>query len=277
MMIPARNLVIGYAHGGMVHEYFMRCMLEFQFYDQQHRKLLHSSIGAMGPEITDNRNRICTKFLSLPPSVEWLLMADTDIVFKAEWVYRLIDHKRDIMSGLYFGRPGTNGDLAPIWYERIPHSGDFDEVRIVSVITAETPQRLEACGMGFCLIHRKVLEAFPTEPDPFWRWFGRDLYQTNGVPTRISEDLTFCYRARKLGFEVYGDATVRLAHLKMTALDWDFFVRENGAAFGLQNEQLEHSMIQSSNGQKVHALRKNLASHPAVLQQGKLDSLGSKV
>lgn len=219
------NLMIGYPHGGMVHEPFMRSLLEFQYRDEHDRGVLHSVSGAMGPSITDNRNRLCRRFLSLKET-KWLLLVDTDIVFAPEQIYKLLDHRAPIVTGLYFGRPGDNQQLMPLWYERTAEDDDFN-VRIVKHVAPEL-QKIEACGMGFCLVRRDVLEAFPEGDD--WRWFSRDVYQSQGKRIHVSEDLSFCLRARKLGFEVYGDGTLTLAHIKATALTLDKFLSENGAA-----------------------------------------------
>src|SRR6185437_13507150 len=223
------DLMIGYPHAGTVHEPFMRSLLEFQYYDERDRGVLHSACGAMGPSITDNRNRICRRFLSCPDA-RWLLFVDTDICFAPDQVYRLLDHKLKMVTGLYFGRPGNNDKLMPLWYEHVSEQDGF-EVRIVAQV-APRLQKIHACGMGFCLIHRDVLEAFPDDDD--WRWFGRDVYMSEGKRIHISEDLTFCMRAQKLGFEVYGDGTITLPHIKATALTLDKFLSENGIADGLR-------------------------------------------
>jgi len=233
-----RDLMIGYPHAGMVHEPFMRSLLEFQFHDVRDRGVLHSACGAMGPSITDNRNRICRRVLSCP-EVQWLLFVDTDICFKPEQVYRLLDHQQKIVTGLYFGRPGTNEKLVPLWYECDNRIDDFN-VRIVEHVAPEL-KPIEACGMGFCLIHRSVLEAFPNENDD-WRWFSRDVYSSQGKHIHISEDLSFCLRARQLGFEVYGDGTLALPHIKATALTLDKFLDENGITTGVREPARQNSV-----------------------------------
>ena len=60
----------------------------------------------------------------------------------------------------------------------------------------EPVTRIEACGMACTLIHREVLRAVEdANGDDPWTWFGHDL--VNGL--RLSEDYTFCRRARAAG------------------------------------------------------------------------------
>src|SRR6185312_5634096 len=83
------QFIIGYVHGGMVHEPFMKSILNCAWYDGRERKMLHSVVSHQGLYVDDNRNALVRLFLS--QNAEWLLMVDTDIVFPANGPYMLLD------------------------------------------------------------------------------------------------------------------------------------------------------------------------------------------
>ena len=69
--------------------------------------------------------------------------------------------------------------------------------------------------MGFTLIHRSVLEKLAVEyADDPWHYFGHDIINNS----HVGEDLTFCNRARKAGFSVWGHGGVLLGHTKAKTL-----------------------------------------------------------
>jgi hypothetical protein len=52
------------------------------------------------------------------------------------------------------------------------------------------------------------------QDDP-WKWFNHDLVQIRDRdPERLGEDITFCVRARELGFKIYGTPNVCCGHVK---------------------------------------------------------------
>lgn len=198
-------LTVGYVHpGGLSHG-------------------LHSSIGRLlilgethevavksGPLISRARNDVVGAFVNGLPDSEHLLMVDTDIEFYPQDVQALIDTDLPIVSGLYVGlhpdgkpfpvakvkNPAAKGCLTMEWSD-LPKSG-------------VTP--IMGAGMGFCLIKREVLEALQRKrPNgkllwPFEEWeYGGVVY---------GEDVTFCIRAKELGFQTYLNVDVQVGHVK---------------------------------------------------------------
>jgi hypothetical protein len=231
------EIMIGYCSGDRVHPAFLQSLADWGIWDAYNRKTLHSITHAKGPSITDNRNRIVEKFLVAKTEsgyfADWLLFIDSDIKFKVSDPYTLLEYATKlgdsgrIMSGLYFGRPGSSGKIVPVWYEfGEDNNKDF---YMINSMNGKPCQKIDGCGMGFCLVHRSIFEAFPDQNDP-WRWFGRDLQKMNGVWTRVSEDLTFCYRAGKngLGFDIWGNRAVALDHIKEGEENLARYINETG-------------------------------------------------
>lgn len=159
--------------------------------------------------IASGRDEMCRKFLTT--DADWLLMVDWDVTFTPEAVYALLDAadptNRPIIAGCYVTFFGSDAQLRPCWMV----SKDGEDY--VPPTTLDVGEIIECSmvGMGFTLIHRKVLETLGLlyREDP-WHWFGHDIINNS----RVGEDLTFCSRARKAGFTVWGHGGVLLGHTK---------------------------------------------------------------
>jgi hypothetical protein len=157
---------------------------------------------------------------ALAQGVAELMWVDADVAFDPNDVAKLRGHNLPFTSGLYPKKgprqfaceflPGTasvrfgrHGGLLPVRY----------------------------CGFGFAHVRREVFEAVQTHsalPVCNLR-FGRPLvpfFQPTCVPDpggfwSLSEDYAFCERARRAGFEVVADTTVRLWHVGTYRYGWE--------------------------------------------------------
>ena len=82
-----------------------------------------------------------------------------------------------------------------------------------------------ATGAAFLLVHRRVFDevrgrgfsrAFP--------WF----QETENEYGRVSEDITFCLRARQCGFPIFVHTGVELGHVKSHIVDAALFAARQG-------------------------------------------------
>ena len=220
-MAKNQSLAIGYPHSGHVHQLFMKSMMAFREYDGTHRRVLKDVIDRWGLYVAGNRNAICIDFLKT--DAEWLLQIDTDHAFNPQTVYDLLDDadpiERPIMSALYFGF--LEGDPAPMWWD-LNERGEFCTM---ATITADV-QPIAAAGMGFCLIHRGVLETMARQyQDDSWKWFGHDMGTLGGQPLRLGEDFTFFKRAAALGYQAHGDGRLAIGHMKTVAFTLQMFLK----------------------------------------------------
>jgi hypothetical protein len=63
-------------------------------------------------------------------------------------------------------------------------------------------------GAGCLLIHRRVLEQLPK---PWFEWeIGKEVEKGRGA---LSEDFSFCLRAKRARFKVHLDTSVRCEHV----------------------------------------------------------------
>lgn len=161
------------------------------------------------------RNRLCAQFLA--SDCTHLLFLDTDLIFSAEQIGRLVEHAvrgEYIVCGLY---PKKQKELG--WVCNLLDA-DADE------IDASGLRPVKYAGTGCMLIERAVLkamiEAFPEiaydpddgdEPGVKWDFFATGVRQFETRRRYLSEDWMFCQRAWDLGIPVLIDTQVVLKHV----------------------------------------------------------------
>lgn len=132
---------------------------------------------------------------------DYLFMIDDDMLASPDLFYRLAENDKDICAALAFTR---NPDHKPVIYDVIE---GFDPVTkkefYINKFSMNYPRnalvQCDAVGFGAVLIKRKVIDAMP-EP----RFMGL---------SGCGEDITFCHKAKKLGFEIWMDTRLKLGHL----------------------------------------------------------------
>ncbi len=170
-----------------------------------------------GPNISTARNKICADFLTRP--APWLLMVDTDMVFAADALDRLIaaadPAERPLVGGLCWSL--DKGGKVPTLYELTqPEPGRIGFQRPESWPENQLI-RVSATGAAFLLIHRSALEKIAADcGDTAAPWFRESAI---GAPMSLmGEDMTFCLRAAAAGIPVHVHTGVQAGHMKTTML-----------------------------------------------------------
>lgn len=136
---------------------------------------------------------------------------DSDISWDVEDFLKLLGSEKDIISGTAL--MGDNHQVAIF-----PKIGMTPITRGVIMSIPQKPHKIEACGFGFLAIKADVFDKTPIP------WFGdteiqiKDENGNDMVWMCGSEDISFCERARRAGFEIWFDPTVRVGHLKKQIL-----------------------------------------------------------
>jgi hypothetical protein len=160
----------------------------------------------------------------LESSCEWMFWIDTDMGFEPDIVDRLVDVAdpvaRPIIGALCFlqkeeGPDGLGG------YTTSPRTTIFDwrlvdadtgahgfTSRTMYPVNAVTP--VGATGSAAILIHRSVFEKIEAEYGPCW--YDRQINPDTGK--LMSEDISFCVRARAVGCPIFIHTGVRTTHHK---------------------------------------------------------------
>lgn len=132
---------------------------------------------------------------------DYLFMIDDDMLAPPDLFYKLAENDKDICAALAFTR---NPDHKPVIYDVIEGRDPVTKKEYyINKFAMNYPRNTlvecDAVGFGAVLIKRKVIEAVK-EP----RFMGM---------MGCGEDITFCYKAKKLGFEVWMDTRIKLGHL----------------------------------------------------------------
>ena len=201
------HVMLGYPHPGVVAHDFMASVLN---------SILRADIkltiigGHSGPLLTQSRNDLLQVLLD-EPSYTHLLFADTDMRWDPDAIGRLVAHDVPIVSGLCMGlqqrdfktfvaclKQQEDGSLGRPVKEGFENSG---------------LQEVFGTGMAFTLIKREVIEKLGVDKQKLWP-FAEIVWDGTPEPIVLGEDITFCLRARELGFDTYVDTDLRIGHVK---------------------------------------------------------------
>lgn len=136
-----------------------------------------------------NRNIIARD--ALQKKADYMFWLDSDMVVDGDAILRLMEHDKDIVSGLYFKKR----DLLPVMYVR--RGNLYESLREWE----KTIFRADAVGMGCVLIKSQVFRSIKPP------WFVYNVREPKG------EDIYFCEKAREAGYDIWVDPTVLPTHL----------------------------------------------------------------
>lgn len=203
------QVALAYVRGEHVTGIFMDSLVQNVLLDEQNRALIADVNSVRATILPPGRNEQVCWFLGRwfhlddADAPQWLWFLDTDM---QPATYTLPDMLEAVAPlGPCVASAATKGLIdGPVltWLVRDENGEAHHELDADQPVT-----QIEACGMACTLIHREVLRAVEREhEDDPWTWFGHDL--VGGA--RLSEDYTFCRRARAAGYPIYGvDTPVR--------------------------------------------------------------------
>lgn len=152
-----------------------------------------------GKPISHNRNTIVQDFLKRP-EYDYLLMLDGDIIPPLN-VLDLVDYQKDVMGAVCFAY--MDNSIVPLVLESNPDKNAKPYI-VKQINGDEGLIEVDAIGSGLIIMSRKVLEQVKA---PF-----SNNYDENGIKT-LGLDLSFCKKAKELGFKVW-------CHLDFVCSHW---------------------------------------------------------
>lgn len=153
-----------------------------------------------GSLIYDARNKLAYQAVQM--EADYVMWFDSDMVFKEDTLIRLLktaeEKKASIVSGLYFRR---SAPFTPVAFDTLTID---DEGAKWTDYKGELTGVHEVGGIGFgcVLVHADVIH------DCFAK------YETCFSPIgSVGEDLSFCWRAKQLGYSTYLDCDIKCGHV----------------------------------------------------------------
>ncbi len=155
----------------------------------------------MRDRVTGSHNKIREYFLK--NNFDYLLILDQDIIPPLDVIERLILHKKDAVSALFFGNhniPNGENRIMPFAWKFIEKEGFWGTTYYLNdnEISSDSLIEIAFAGMGCILLSKKILNELEFRYDKSieaWddRWLGYDLH--------------------RLGFNYYLDPKVKCKHL----------------------------------------------------------------
>lgn len=158
-----------------------------------------------GYQIPFARNRIVQHALEL--DADYVFFIDADMIFPPDTLKRLLNHNVDIVNALAFRRTSPHYPCIFSWDEE-------NECYITADYSSSKTSlmKVDACGMPCILIKTEV---FKKMKQP-WYYYRDNLF---------SSDLTFCWEASKLGYDINIDTFLKIGHIgEEVIIDESFYL-----------------------------------------------------
>jgi hypothetical protein len=204
-MTADASVAVGYVHPGFVPHPFVISLFDVMASPNFH------SVGwkRSGPMIATARNELVQWFLTKTDATH-LWFVDTDVTFTKDTLAALLESDLPIVSALYFTpSEDDRGNVSGIHPSSALMRNDNGGLRYLTTEELEAPTILKTEGVatGCVLIQRQVLETLGHgELHPY-----AETLTDDGA---LGEDMTFCRRAKELGFESYLNTGVWAGHVK---------------------------------------------------------------
>lgn len=145
--------------------------------------------------------RECLADKALEMGADYLFMIDDDMICPTSMFEQLFAHDVDIIAPLAFMRKHPHSPVIYTvrdGYDPISQSSYFTNLAVKSYPKDQLVE-CDAVGFGAVLIKMDVFKKLPKP------WFA--------TWSRIGEDIGFCHAAKRYGFRVFMDTSVKLGHL----------------------------------------------------------------
>ena len=143
-----------------------------------------------------------------------LMWIDSDIVFKPEDFFNILESPHDVTAGVYMMEDMQNFATVKEWNkEYFEKKGTFKFLRPDDIIGCPQYMQVAYTGMGWMMIKKGVVE------DLKYPWFYSPLEKINDTIVDLnSEDVAFCKALWDAGHPVHIDTKIRVGHQKYVLL-----------------------------------------------------------
>lgn len=145
-------------------------------------------------------------------SYDKILWIDSDIEWTPEDALKLYESEHDIVTGAYLLATGE----ATVYPVESKRGFDYSELKD----RTDTIQ-VKSAGFGFICVKKGVFEKMSR---PWFQSWPTSIKTDDGKEYSFNimgEDISWCTRARELGFEIWADLSVKVNHHKNFKLTWE--------------------------------------------------------
>lgn len=170
--------------------------------------------------IEEMRNQIVSQALN--QACTHLLMMDTDQIYPADTIPKLLSHDVDVVGGVVHRR------YPP--FDAILYRGKIGKYIHVSEEECYSGKlvKVDATGCGCVLYNTKV---FIDIPSP---WFEVDV---NPEGKSVGEDIKFCSKLRDVGYDIHVDTSIEIGHMSLMIVNrstYELFKKMQGYSWATQ-------------------------------------------
>lgn len=165
------------------------------------------------------RNRSAKAALEDAPNADGIVWVDDDVLLPPTAIKRLVSYDVDFVTGVLYQKMGDYHPLVAVWKGNgFSWWKEFPE----NVLA-----KADGCGFGICYTSTNLLRSIARLPSKHVRgqayfgkdgwfdqfppdWFGKNDETVGDVA--MSEDFSFCMRAKLSGFQLYADTGLLCSH-----------------------------------------------------------------
>lgn len=191
------------AHGGYLEWGTVNSLIDTLRGDAADRQIIEF-VQEEGVFVAASRQKMALKFVEEDQG-EWLFFVDSDIIWKLDDVYALLDSADPIAAPIVAGCVFLNGPhgIQPAGWQEGEKGINWLRGGMVEAFVV---------GTGFACYHIAALQAVQER-------FGTMFAEAWEGQRFFGEDVAFSYRAREAGLKLYMNCDVRPTHVKKVGLD----------------------------------------------------------
>ena len=147
---------------------------------------------------------------------DYIMWIDSDMVFKPEDFFKLLEHDKDIVSGMYKMSDDVNYATVETMDEEFFEEWMYYQFMQDKDIEAKKGQlfKVDYTGMGWMLCKYGVFEKMKY---PYF-YPRKKVWKKYGWEEFVWDDVEFCMRVRELGHDIWIDPKIRIGHEKIVVM-----------------------------------------------------------
>lgn len=167
----------------------------------------------VGSLIYNSRNDLAQKALKM--HADYVLWLDSDMMFEPNLLVKMMntlkENNLDILSGVYYRRVKP---FSPVLFSKLSIDEDtyFCEHENLNAYPEDKLFEVEGIGFGCVLMSTDVLLEVGIKYKDWFSPIGK-----------VGEDLSFCWRARQMGYKIFVDPKIQLGHCSHNIITKSFY------------------------------------------------------